>query len=168
MYIKLLQADSWACIWPTKGQVPGKLLGRGCFHCWQCCTARSFCNEKGKISSGEVEDGAGLRVYCGDLGGASRRARETGGATWTHALPEMCQQWCEATLTHSRRSAYCQGSWFFLHGCLGLSEERASAQDDSHPRSLGAGAPYPLDFLVAVERRASFHCVSLWSQNWRG
>ena len=143
---------------------PGKLLGHWCSKCWQCCTAHCFCNEKGKISSGEDEDGAGLWVCCGELGGASSRAKATGSATSTHDLSGLCQQWGNIN-SQSQKHLPPKLLDFFLHSCLGLHEEHASTLDRSPPRSLCVGASSPWDFLVAVWRKASFHCVSLWNQN---
>lgn len=93
------------------------------FQCWQCCTPVCFRNEKGKILSGEAKDSAGLCVCCGELGGASKRARETGSATYAHNLADICHQLCEATQLQKHLSlkllVFGYFLWFFSPQLIG-------------------------------------------------
>lgn len=75
-----------------------------------------FCNEKGKISSGQVKDVTGLWVCCGEFGRASRRAKERGSATCAHALlPWASDDVRQHQLTVPEALNH-QGSWllFFM------------------------------------------------------
>lgn len=177
MYIKLLQAGSWICVWPIKGQMPGTCWDTAVPSAGSAAQHISFAMRREKFHQDRL-----LLVYGSAVESLEELPEEQGrGAVPTPCCHEPVVMWGN-TNSQSQQQKY---TWILEGECIKSPKllilffvaawawvKSMHLPSTTHSQSLSLGTS-PLRHSSGSRRKSNnFYkppqWVFLWSQNWRG